>query len=267
MINACIHDKCLYSMIWIDVISQTIQYGFWKAWSLRDFQEHEENFHLLETGHLSRLNLSPQDSCAGYWDIYLVASEDPVSALCPGWQISMDQTPLPFVFQLGSPNGRYQQESLEVTQVPALHLYNPESESLLKFCALGTLLASLNSNNEEEIGKGSRRSLPRVGDSLKTAMSSNYKVSRIPPHFLYASFHPQLPGELSEAMVEKVEMKNQKNMIQQYQEKQFSSSNLPSHYICNAVIRKSHANINTTLHRRVNIVCFLWLLTQIQSVK
>ena len=125
----------------------------------------------------------------------------------------MDQTPLPFGFQLGSPNGRYQQESLEVTQVPALHLYNRESESFLKFCALGALLASLNSNNEEEICKGSRRSLPRVVDSLKTAMSSNYKVSRIPHHFLYASFHPQLPGELSEAMVEKVEMKSQENMI------------------------------------------------------
>lgn len=102
--------------------------------------------------------------------------------------------------------------------------------------------------------QGVQERLPRVGNSLKMTLSPNYKVSRIPHHFLYASPHPHLLGELSEAMGEKAEMKSEKNTSQQYQEKQFSFnysglSNLLRHYVCDTAICKSYANINPTLHR------------------
>lgn len=101
--------------------------GFQKVSCLRDFQEHMENFHLLGLGHISRLNFqhSPYDGCAGYLGVFLVAFEGALSALCPGRQTSMDATPSPSGFQLGSTNGRDQQES--GGQPDGLYLCNPES--------------------------------------------------------------------------------------------------------------------------------------------
>lgn len=84
---------------------------------------------------------------------------------------------------------------LEGSQVSSLLLDHLESESLLKFCALGSSLAPLNSNTEEEIRNPIwvQERLPRAGDnSLMTNMGPTKRY----PEFLMPSPLPWLCGEL-----------------------------------------------------------------------